>query len=100
MVMYNLTDLQEATNVVDLVSYANTSTDGVMVMLFVFAIFFVMLMISRRYGFTEGIVTSSFLSFIISSLFTYGKLLNILVPLLFLALTAFTAMYLYIARRQ
>lgn len=94
---YNLTQLESSTSIYDIVVYANDSTSGLLVLLLILAIFFVILMALKRYTFSRALVVASFVSFILSSPLTYIKLLNFMVPLIFLTMTGFMLLYIHMA---
>ena len=92
---YNMTALHEVETIFDLVEYANVSTGNILLMLLVVAFFIVMLLSLKNFGFDKAIVTSGFISFVISSMLTYSGFLNMIFPVLFLAITAMTMFYMY-----
>ncbi len=97
---YNMTALHNASNVYDLVVYANDSTGQILVGLFVIAVFFIMFVgLKRNAEFAESLLASSFICFVISGFFTYGKLLNMIFPLIFLAITAFTILFMQMSKK-
>lgn len=85
---YNMTQLQMADTFYGIAKYANDSTNGVLFGLMIIAIFFVLIMLLKRYDFDDAFLVSSFISFILSIFLVYAKLLNFMVPLVFLILTA------------
>lgn len=93
---YNLTQLQEAEYFVDVFIYSNTSTDGVLGIGFIIALFFVLFMVLKKYEMTHSLVVSSFVCFIVSGLMAYLGVMNIMIVLLFLATTAFSALYIFL----
>ena len=97
---YNMTALQEATTVNKLFLFANDATGGVMMGLFMIAIFFVMVMSLKRYSFQDALLTSGFVCFILSTILAYGGFMNIIYPLLFLAVAAFTLFYMLTAQSK
>ena len=92
---YNTTILQQSEGLYDVFVYANDSAAGLFVMLFMLAIFFVLLAALKRYTFARALLASSFVCFILSTMLVYIKLLNFLFPLGFLTITAFTALFVY-----
>ena len=96
--MYNTTALQGATSILDIFKYANDSTGSILFGSFMIAIFIVMLMILKRWEFDSALLTSSWLCFILSMFLAYSKLINIMFPLMFLALAAFTAFYMFVIK--
>ena len=98
--MYNMTTLQNADTILKLITYANDSSEQILMGLLMIGIFFILLMALKRWDFDDGLVISSFVCFILSSLLTYAKLLNIIFPLAFLALAGFTAFWIYTVKRN
>jgi len=96
---YNITGLTSAETITDIVVFANESTGSILFGLFVLAIFFIMLMVMRKYEFTDTLLASSFSCFIISVLLAYGGLLNILFPIGFLTIMSLTALYVFMNKR-
>lgn len=90
---YNLSELQASLYVRDVVAYANNSVDGTLMTLFVVAIFFIMIMILKKYEFSKAILASSFLCFTLSIILRYAKLLPLLVVLAFLAITSLSFLW-------
>lgn len=97
--MYNLTSLQQAADVSDIFIYANTNTGGLLIGLGMLSIFFIMLLVLKKWEFTDALLVSSFISFILSSILSYGQMLNFMFPLTFLLIAAFTAFFVYTAKR-
>lgn len=87
---YNMTQLQNADTFFGIVQYANASTNGVLMGLMMVAVFFVLLMLMKRYDFEVDLLVSSFISFILSLILVYAKLLNFMFPLTFLIIAALT----------
>lgn len=96
---YNLTTLTNGTTMLDIATYANNSTDGVLFGFFIMALFIIMILSLKRYDFVHSLFSSSFVCFIIAAIGTYGNLLNIIYPLLFLTITALSAFYIYVVQR-
>lgn len=99
MVTYNLTQLQKAETITDLITYANDSTNQIFMGVFVWGVFFIMLLVLKKYGLEKSLVTSSFLCFGLSLFLVQADYLNFIYPLLFLTLTAFTLFYMYVIQR-
>jgi hypothetical protein len=96
---YNITLLSEVATIRELFVVTNTYSGDLFTVLMMFAIFFIMLMALKRFGFQYAMFSASFASFVLSLLLMYAELLNIIWVLGFLALTAFTALYIYTADR-
>lgn len=95
MVSYNLTELRAAQNPADLTTYANHSTRGLFMGLFVIALFFVLLYILKRWEFYKAILAASFATFIVSLICTLAGWLNFYITLVFLIMFALSALYAY-----
>jgi hypothetical protein len=93
--MYNMTQLQEVDSIYKLVLYANGATGEILLVLFLMAVFFVMLMALKKYEFDNALMVSSFSCMIISMIFVYIHLIALIWALVFLIMTAFTAFYLF-----
>ena len=95
---YNLTALNNVDSVFDVVIFADDASGGILVGLFVIAIFVVALFTLKRYDFDFALLGSSFGTFVISAILAYGGLLNLIYPLAFLAILAFTAFFVFIVK--
>lgn len=95
---YNLTDLYDSTRVVDLFTFSNTVTDGLLIGIFLVAVFFIMMLSLRRYDFNNTLLVSSFVCFILSVFFGYAGLLNFLFIIGFLVILAFSGFYAFVTR--
>ena len=93
--MYNLTQLYNATTITDLVIYANYVTNDIFFILFVLAVFIVMVVALKRYSFVAGLWVASFICFIITILGAYAHLIPYTFSFLFLAATAFIGLYVF-----
>lgn len=91
---FNLTDLQAATNIGDIILAANQFTGGVLLAGFSIAIFFVFLM-KNQGELGESIAVSSFISLIIATILGVLGVLNFAFALGYLVLTALATFYLY-----
>lgn len=98
--MYNTTNLTNAENILDIFIFANNASSSTLVGGMMVAIFFVMLMMMKKWDFDESLLATSFVCFILSMLLTYSKLLNLIFPLVFLAITAFTGFYIFVAKKK
>lgn len=99
MPIYNITRLKAALNSADIVSYANDSTEGVLMGFVLISIFFILLFIMRRWDFDKSILAASFSCFILGLILTYVQWLNFMVMLFFLFVTALSGLYVYFSRR-
>ena len=99
MATYNLTQMQEAETVFGLFDYANDSTGGILIGLFLVAFYFVLLMMMKRYEFEKSLLVASWITFIVAIMFSYAGLLNLYFALIFLIITAFTSFYMVVFKR-
>ena len=83
---YNLTPLYNATTGSDLFNFANTSTDGALFGMFMFAIYFVLLMALKKWDFKDAWIASNFACFMLSMILFYAEMLSFYVVLAFLIL--------------
>ena len=97
--MYNLTTLQNASNVAEIVEFTNTNTDGMLMGLAIISIFFIMLMVLKRWEFDDALLSSSFVCFVLSLILSFGQWISFMYPLTFLILSAFTAFYVFVTKR-
>lgn len=96
--MYNMTALGQVGSVYDLVVYANNAADQILLVLFVMAVFFIMLMVLKRWDFDSALLVSSFVCFVISIMLVYAELIALLWALVFLIIAAFTALFMVFTR--
>jgi hypothetical protein len=97
MVVYNLTNLQNLTSFPALVSVTNEASGGLLVGLFILAIWVVLLMSFLKFDFMKALASSSFVCFILSIFLVYLDLLNIIILLGFLFITAVSGLVLYLS---
>jgi len=93
---YNLTELKEAETFYDLTIYANTASEQILGGVFMFAIFFVFILLFKRFGLDKAIAGSSFICLILSLYLSFAKLLSFYMIIVFLVILAFTGLYLYV----
>jgi len=98
MVSYNITALSNVDSVGTLFQYANNSAGGVLFGIIIMAVFFIMLLVMKRWEFDKALLSSSFACFILAMLLSFAGLLNFMFVLIFLVIMAFTALYVYINR--
>ena len=95
---YNLTQLGGADSFNGLINFANDVTGDLFVGLFVMAVFVIAVFVLKKYEFDFALLSSSFGAFVISALLSYGGFLNMIYPLAFLAIMAFTAFYVFVIK--
>ena len=91
----NITELQTSEGIADIVSFANNGTGGVFLSFFVFAIFIIIILALKRYGFEQALLVAAWVSFMISLFFYVGSMVNLFIPLTFLIIGALTAFYVW-----
>lgn len=99
--MYNLTQIQGAdVNFYKILLFGNTATEGLLIGGLMLAVFFVMLFrLASKNEFAISLLASGFVCFILSAILVYIELLGMIFPLSFLAIMAFSGLYVYTARR-
>lgn len=97
---HNLTKLAEADTVRKLVGVANTATDNTLTGMLLIGVFFIILMVLGKSGFDKAILVASYCCFILSLFLRYAGLINFIFVILFLALAAFTTLYMGLAARR
>lgn len=91
---YNLTALTDADTFGKMFLFANEAANSMLGGLFVLALFFILMMgTANKYGFINAALFSSFACFLISGVMWFIPAVNIVFPLLFLAILAFTFFY-------
>ncbi len=104
MPYYNLTNLSKVGDMGDLLKYANEATNvgngGQLFGIMLIALFFIMVMVLKRWEFDKALLTSSFACLILGIILSYGKLLPFYFPIIFLTITALTAFYMFMAGAQ
>jgi len=98
--MYNLTTLQNATYVIDIMHYANDITGGVLGTLFLVSIFFILFFTFKlRYDFDDTLTSAAFLTSVISLFLYLAGLINIWIMIVFVVITLACILYLYIGKQ-
>ena len=95
---YNMTALAATETIFDLISYANNATGDILMALFVMSLFFIMLMVLKKWEFDSALLASSFVSFMISIMLVYAELMALVWSLVFLVIAAFTAFYMFVIK--
>jgi len=95
--LINLTGLQNSTTVMDMVNYANQVTNNLGGSMLIFATFFVITisLVRRGYAFSDVLVVSSFICFVLSILARYIGFVSVHTMLLFLIMTAISGFILF-----
>jgi cation transporter-like permease len=92
--MYNLTNLTSSQSLLDIIRFTNNdATGGLFMALMIVAIFFILLLNLMKWDFTDAILISSWVCFILSSMLLYMKLVPFIVVIAFLSITAFVSFY-------
>lgn len=98
---YNLTALAAADDWGEIALVANAATEGTLFTGLSVALFFVFLMSLKKGGgwpVDDSILASSFACFILTGVLSYGGFINIIIPLAYLAILAFTGLYVWATR--
>lgn len=99
MPYHNLTTLAGSETVYDLATYANDATDGMLFALMLFAVFFVMLLAVRRTGFEMALLSAGFVCMTIGGVLAYAGFVSMYVVVIFMGITIFSALYMFIAKK-
>jgi len=82
---YNLTNVDNVTNIYDFIKYTNADlTGGYAFSVFAFIMYLILLLAFSKYGFKNALVTSSFISAFIFTLLSFAGLIRfefIFIPL-------------------
>lgn len=96
---YNMTALQQVDTVGKLFQFADNSTGNLLFGFIIVAIFFIMLLVMKRWEFDKALLSSSFASFIMSLILSYAGYLSFFPwVLIFLIVMALTGFYMYMTR--
>jgi hypothetical protein len=85
---YNLSALDSAVNIADLVVFNNSVTNQLFVSSFVLALSIVMLMALKKYTFLKGFIVTCWITFVLSGFLWFGGLVSLYIPLAYLVLGA------------
>jgi hypothetical protein len=96
--MYNLTGLQNATGFGDLISTANSFSDGLLLQLFLIAIFVIIILSLNIEDIEIKVAISSFICFFIALMMTYAGWIYYMYPLIFILILALDLLYMYTMR--
>lgn len=101
MTIYNISQMTNSGNIAGIAVAANTYSNGILFGFGSIAFFLVILLsLKRNNDFDECLLVSSFISFFIAGFLTYGGFLNIIFPLAYIVMVAFTAFYMWVAGRN
>lgn len=101
MTTINLTALKSTDSVSKLFCIANTSTEGILMLGFIIALFFIILLVLKRWEFDKALLVSSWSCFILSLIATTTtcwdgtRLISTFVAITFLAIASLTAMFIW-----
>lgn len=96
---YNLNDLANSTTMVSLARYSSHLVGDVLISTFVFCLMMVLMFRYSNMEFSESLMISSFICFIISAMFSYIGLLNLYIVIVFLSIFVLSGLYVFIANR-
>lgn len=99
--MWNLTSLQETGNVLEVTTWANNITDGLLFGLLCVAVFIIILIVLMRKNseFIDSLLVSSWISFVLTLILSFAEFISVYYVLVFLAIGSFTAFFAYVAKR-
>lgn len=90
---YNLTNLTSADEISKIIIFSNEVTGGAFFAMMMWAIFFIIIMIMKRFSFIDALLIDSFICTVISVMLAYAGMLSYMHPLIFLFLLAGTFFY-------
>lgn len=93
---YNLTGLENATDVIGVIQFADAASGEWLIFSFMIAFSIIMLMVLKKYDFLKAFTVMSWTSLLLSGMLWGAGLINPLVPLLYVAMTAFSIFALHI----
>lgn len=96
--MYDLNAITNATGFGDIITTANSFSQGVMSKMFIIAVFVVIVLSFRQQDFEINIAIGSFICFILSLLMSYAEWLTFYFPIGFLLILALDMLYIYTRR--
>lgn len=99
MPTYNMTALSNIETLPELFLYANSAASNLLFGFISIALFFIMLLVLKRWEFDKALLSSSFAMFILTLILSFAKLLNFIFPLVFLIIMAFSGLLMYASNR-
>jgi hypothetical protein len=96
--MYNLSALQNATGFGDLMTTANSFSDGMLLQLFLIAVFIIIILSLNIEDLEIKVAISSFVCFFIALMMTYAGWVYYMYPLIFILILALDLLYIYTIR--
>jgi len=98
--LYNMTGLQNAQTLVDVVTWANSNTGSMLVGSFLVGFYIVMTTsLLRKYEIYEAVATSSFVCFWVSAFLQYAGLVNELFTYFFVVISAIFGIWSFIKNK-
>ena len=97
---YNITLFSSSESISEIVAVSNTYSGNTFTGMFIVAVFFIQLMVLKRWGFEDALAASSFSTFVLSIFLVNAELLNPLYTITFFIIMVFTTLYIYMNRRK
>lgn len=97
----NTTLINNITTLGGLANASNNFSDGILISGGIIVLYIITIMVMLKYEqpLENSLAISSWSFFIIATLFWFGNLVSIKIPLVFLLLSAFSVLYLYASRQ-
>jgi len=92
---YNLTGLADLTGLGGLVAFANTTTEGHLIGMFIVAAYFITIIKLKHHSFDTVFFAASWICFTISALLAYVHWINLIYPITFLIAAAGSVAYIF-----
>lgn len=96
---YNITGIQGSLNPANLFAETNTMVDGLLFFSFVTALFFIMLMVLKRFPLSKAILSSSTVCFVLTLFLWYGQFIKFYYILVYAIIMALSAFYIAVFDR-
>lgn len=97
MANYNISNFTQAQTVADVVKASNDLSAGALFNFGIIAIFIILVLSMKRYRFSNALLASSWVCFMLSSILSYAGFLNITFPITFFVLSGLVTIYIYTA---
>lgn len=99
-ITYNLSNLTGAETFVEILDFSNQVTGNFLGVLFIMAVFFILLFRLRDRDFEENLFVSSFVCFILSLMASYLAMIAFQWSLVFFGLMIIDGFYIFVTRKK
>jgi integral membrane sensor domain MASE1 len=95
MTNYNLTNLTASSDLSGVIHFANDAVNQMLIAGALIAVFFIILVNLKRYELSSALLVSSWVTFILGLMLSWGGWLNVLWPLAYLTIASLTTLYVF-----